>query len=515
MKALQICNCKQLQKWRWKKIRTQVFLSLLAWCLLLFCAVQAPANTASTAFKLHLRTEPNSPLLPQKHRSSNSSYLMMNLHRNLLFFDDQLGLKPDLAESCVTQKKTIICKIKKNAKWSDGSDLLAEDFLRAYQFILDVNNQAFRADLFFTLKNAQDIYLGKKNKDLLGVKAIDNKTLKFEFEPTKNPQDFIHNLSNVILAPLKRDLFSGPYQIKNWDKGNFITLEQNKNYHIKNNRPELQFLFIDDDHMSIKLFEKNQLDFARRLPTSEIVRFKDRKEFFHQVEVARFDYIGFGPSLKNNLSLRTAISNALNYPDLKKILASDGLPGCPGIPASWLFKELLCYSFDLTQAKKHLADLKTKVKSLDFYFSTQGDEDHRRVAEWFQEQFKNNLQIQLKLFPTENKLFLETLSKNPPDLFRKGISPDQPTCASLLAAFTSDHRENFIDLQGTETLKLIEKISSQSLTSCSKAINSLMKTKQIIPLGPIHFSLLANPKFTGWKLNQLNQLDLSGLKFNP
>ena len=43
----------------------------------------------------------------------------------------------------------------------------------------------------------------------------------------------------------------------------------------------------------------------------------------------------------------------------------------------------------------------------------------------------------------------------------------------------------------------------------------LMKNYFLIPLGAIHFSMLAKPEFTGWKLNQMNQLDLSNLHQRP
>jgi oligopeptide transport system substrate-binding protein len=47
---------------------------------------------------------------------------------------------------------------------------------------------------------------------------------------------------------------------------------------------------------------------------------------------------------------------------------------------------------------------------------------------------------------------------------------------------------------------------------CTDAIHILADENWIVPLGEIHFSLLVSPKFTGWKLNSLNQLDLTGLK---
>ncbi|WP_374030241.1 hypothetical protein [Bdellovibrio bacteriovorus] len=98
--------------------------------LLVFPALSS-ANTK--AFRLHLSNEPGS-LDPNRQKTSASSYLLGNLYRNIFTFDDQKGLVPDLGSGCTRdKKKNLTCRLKKDLRWSDGTPLTSEDFLRSYK----------------------------------------------------------------------------------------------------------------------------------------------------------------------------------------------------------------------------------------------------------------------------------------------------------------------------------------------------------------------------------------------
>ena len=50
---------------------------------------------------------------------------------------------------------------------------------------------------------------------------------------------------------------------------------------------------------------------------------------------------------------------------------------------------------------------------------------------------------------------------------------------------------------------------------CRRAIERLLNSNRLIPLGEMYFTIMASPAFTGWDLNELNQLDLSELRLAP
>ncbi|WP_415061446.1 peptide ABC transporter substrate-binding protein [Bdellovibrio sp.] len=483
--------------------------------LALLLSIASSSYAADKVFRLHLSNEP-SGLDPNKQRTSSSSYLLGNLYRNFFTFDDQKGLVPDLGSECKRDKKqNLICTLKKDLVWSDKTPLTADDFIRTYKKILSPKNSVPRADLLFKIKNAEEIYRGKLGVDALGVSAPDKWTLKFEFE--KPDPEFEYNLATSILAPTKEDLtaFTGPYKLKEWKKGQKIILEPNALYkdgHPK--RPFIEFLFIEEDTVALQLYEKNELQFLRRLPTLFIPRYKSHKDF-HWFPVTRLDYLGFGPELAAQEDLRKAFTYSLNYAELQKIFSSEGRPGCIGLPDSWFPKNAPCFDFDL----KKVPSLKN-TKSYTLMFSALGGEDHKRATEWLQNQWQKNAGIKTHLEVKDNKIFLQILQQEPPALFRKGVSPDRPTCLSSLETFAPTNPENYLRIKSPEYEGILSSLALAKTTQeqkkwCLAGAEYLMKNHLMIPLGAIHFSILVKPEFTGWKLNQMNQLDLSNLHPRP
>lgn len=521
MKAPAICNFKRSRKWSW----ISNFLLIPAFfvvCTFSRRAGAAPGsggeNSAAPVFRLHLSNEP-SGLDPQRQKSSSSSYLLGNLYRNLLKYDDQKGLLPDLAESCKKiKKKTIECRLKKNLKWSDGSPLTSADFLRTYRKILSPNTRTLRADLLFPVENAQAAYEGK-NK-IPGISAPTPETLRFQLTDPSRAEELLYAFSGVTLSPSREDLksFNGPYRLVAWEPGHKIRLEKNPFYPGgAADRPAVEFLFIEEDSVALQLYEKNELQLLRRLPTLYIPRFKDRADF-HWIPVTRFDYLGFGPELKDQEFLREALSESLRYPELQKIFSSYGVPGCAGLPASWFEKnEIPCFHYDEASARKALQKVSAaaKEKSYPLLFSSLGGEDHKRATEWMQSQWA---QQGLKINPVvrENKVFLSEMNRQPWPLFRKGIAVDRPECLAALEVFSADNPENFLRLKDPAYEKILKELrlaphGALQQKLCTQGVRFLMDHHLLIPLGGFDFAMLIKTNFAGWRFNQMNQLDLADL----
>lgn len=488
-------------------------LSLFTFHLSGLASTKSESPKPGTVFRFHLAAEPSS-LDPNKQRSATSSFILSNLYRNLFYYSNEKGLVPDLAESCKRDsQRRLTCKIK-DLKWSDGSPLTSKDFLRTYHKILDIKNSAPRADLLFKLKNAEEIYKGKLPAESLGVEVLDEKTLRYTFKGFDS--EFEYNLANNILAPTKNELsaFSGPYQVQDWAKGKRILLSPNSEYKAGHpQRPLVEVLFIEEDSVALQLYEKNELQYLRRLPTLFIPKFKTRKDF-HFYPVIRLDYLGFGPKLDSEINIRKALTYSLNYPELQKIFSSEGRPGCAGLPDSWFPEKSPCFDYDLKKVPP------VKSSPLIFAFSALGGEDHKRATEWMQNQWARHAKLQVKLEARENKAFVLSLEKSPPDIFRKGVAPERPTCLASLEIFSKGNPENFLRNTSEEYEKIIADLARAQTDAdkkrlCSKGINFLMDRHAFIPLGAIHFSTLVKPQFKGWNLNQMNQLDLSGLYFSP
>lgn len=482
-----------------------------------------PLAPCAPAFRVHLTSEPGT-LDPHKQKSATSSYVTQNLFRNLFYDHPVKGLTPELAEGChrESQDHVLICQLKKNLKWSDGQKITAKDFIAAYQRVLDPKTGSFHADSLFEVVNAEEIYKHHKKLSELGISAPNDHTIKFTFVNTA--PEFEERLASSTLAPFREDFTSpekmptsGPYKILAWTRGDTLQLTANANYQGGNpRRPDVEFRFIEDDDTALKLFEKGQLDFLRRLPTAFVPAYQGRPEF-HWIPVLRMDYIGFGPSIRKNASLREALSLALNYPEMQKLFHSEGRPGCPGVPEDWFDDHKVpCLDFNVKQAQDKAPFLKP---TLEYRYSTQGGDDHRRATDWEQEQWRKNLDITIHVKAMENKVFLSELKDNPPDLFRKGLAADRPTCLALLENLMPGHSENYGQINDVDFIKAVTELQNSPdakirRQKCQQALQTLLDHHLLIPLGRWSFAILVKNSFTGWELNELNQLDLSNLQLN-
>lgn len=468
-------------------------------------------------FKLSIYSYPQT-LEPQKQTSS-VSYLFQNIFRNLFIYEGNGVLRPDMAKSCVRKNKGLLlqCTLRKDLRWSNGEKMTAKDFVETYLRILDPASKSQRPDFLFPVKNARAIFEGLKKPETLGVKATASGDLQFEL--TEKDEEFEYNLSTFYLSPIKGSydfklgatfLTNGPYKIKSWKPAESIAVTSDFNYPGPASRPEIEFMAIEEDSVSLRLYDKKELHFVRRLPTLLISKYKDRKDFF-SLPVLRFDYLAFGPELKDLPEVRKALSGSLDFNEWQTILTSVGRPGCPGFPIEWTEPERSCLQ------KESITKPSIK-KNWVYYYSLQGGDDHRRTAEWLQSQWKKNLNVDFKVRGVENKTYVSEIKKHPPTVFRKGLSPDRPTCSGIMENFTSLHPENYIQNKNAEFDQAVQQMRQTSDKSkknklCRKALDFLLDDVKIIPTGPYHISLLASPEFTGWHLNELNQLDLNQLQF--
>ena len=70
--------------------------------------------------------------------------------------------------------------LRTNAKWSDGKEVKAEDFVYTWRRAVDPKTANKYSYYFEVIKNAKEVISGKKTVEELGVKAIDDYTFEVE-----------------------------------------------------------------------------------------------------------------------------------------------------------------------------------------------------------------------------------------------------------------------------------------------------------------------------------------------
>lgn len=492
------------------------------------------ATAETPVFRFSLSIEP-SHFDPARINSSESNYLIVNLLRGLYFLNKDGEAKPEIAEVCKQIHSTKFeCTIKKSAKWSDGVEITAEDFVNSWRRLVAPGAKGVGVSIISNIRNAFEVHKGTKAIGELGVRAKSKKLL--EIDLIKPDSDFHSKLAHPALSVVRaeanyirseaanRTPVSGPYKIAEWTKSNRIRLVSNEHFNsihptLTKPRPAAEILIIEDDETALNLYREGTLTFLRRLPTHYLKDWKDSKELF-QVPVVRFDYIGFGPELRDQTELRKALALSLDYRELKVLYSALGIPGCPGISTEWM-NEVPCHEFNLEKARSHFAKVPVQIREtpLVFQFSKLGGDDIQKGMEWAQAQWKKNLGFKVELQPVEQAVFVARLKTNPPPVFRKGVGLDRASCLAAAEIFSVGDSENYIRLNDKKyqtelDLLAASRTPNSKKTRCTALLRILLDEAYIIPLGQIHFSLLSKPTFTGWTLTPLNQLDLSRLQFS-
>lgn len=475
-------------------------------------------------FRFTLSVPPRS-FDPAHFYGTEPSYFLMNLFRGLYRYDKTKGVTPEGAKNCKWLNPTKLkCELNPSVKWSDGVTVKAEDYVRAFVYLITPETKAREITHLMRLKNARKILKKESQPQSLGVKALSDFLLQFEFDE-KDPE-FISKLTSAIMIPWrtlpdiqkpKEVLTNGPYKIKEFSNRK-VNLIRNDHYPFGNpQRPEVEIFYVEELSTGLNLFDLGKINFLPQLHTSLIPKYKDKKGFFNVV-FSRFDYIGFGPELQKNIHLRKALALSANYDELKTILFATGRPGCPSLTLSYLNKPQ-CYPFDVKSAKEALNKVPKELlkKPFVFKFSSASGQQLMNTIEWYQNQWKKNLGIEVGIETVEQGMFLQDIQHNTPDIFRKGITLDRPTCLSALEVFSKDSPDNSIKFSNEKYERILQQLAetespSQKKSLCDQGIKILMDEYRIIPQGIMHFTMMKDDKFDGFEINELNQLDLSNLR---
>ena len=160
--------------------------------------------------------------------------------------EDSKGLPiPGMATEWTTSTDGLVWTFKlRDAKWSDGVPVTANDFVYAWQRLMTLKPPAKYASLLYVIRNAENIYDGRiKDITQLGVKALDAKTLVVtlahpapylpgllkHYTAFPIPKHIVEKLGNDWIKA-ENFVGNGPYKLVQWKPNDFIHVTRNTNF---------------------------------------------------------------------------------------------------------------------------------------------------------------------------------------------------------------------------------------------------------------------------------------------
>ena len=120
---------------------------------------------------------------PQKTSTVIEADALYDLFEGLLTYDSSGALAPGAAESWSVSADglTYVFRLRE-ARWSNGDPVRADDFVFTFRRLLDPATGAEYANLYYPIRNAEAVAKGEAAPSVLGVRAIDGRTLEITLE---------------------------------------------------------------------------------------------------------------------------------------------------------------------------------------------------------------------------------------------------------------------------------------------------------------------------------------------
>ncbi|HSK38805.1 MAG TPA: peptide ABC transporter substrate-binding protein [Arenibaculum sp.] len=477
------------------------------------------------------------------HKSTGvpESYIQMDLFEGLLTSGPDAKPVPGAAEGWTISEDGLVYtfRIRDDAKWSDGTDVTAEDFVHAWRRLVDPATASDYAFFLWPVVNGEAITKGEKAPDELGAEAVDAKTLKVTLRaPTPYFLSAQLHHATYPISKANHETFgedylkpgnlvsNGAYMLDEHVPQSYVKAVKNPHFHDAGNvAVDTVFFYATEDiDAEFKRFRAGELDTTYEMPPQQITWAKRNMP----EEFRNFAYFGTyfynfnlnNEPWKSNPGLRKALSLAVDRDILVEKVAQGGeLPAYGWVPpgVNGYESQSLDYA-GMTQqerdelAKELLADAgygPDNPLKIEFLYNT--SERHKKIAIAVASMWKQKLGIDTTMMNEEWKVFLETRNKKQyKDLARHGWIGDYNDPNSFLELLRSDIGEqNPSAYSNPEFDELMiragqEKDAEARMELMQRAEAVMLEDHAILPLYFYTRPHMAGTHVKGWVDNIMN-----------
>lgn len=473
---------------------------------------------------------------PHKTEGVPESHVIRDLLEGLVNQDANGKTVPGVAESWeTTDNKTFIFHLRKDAKWSNGDPVTADDFVYSFKRAVDpatASPYSWYLEMT-TMVNAADIIAGKKDKETLGVKALDANTLEVNLE-TPVPY-FVKMMGHTTVKPVHRATVekwgdqwtkpehfvgNGAYVVDKWTVNERLVMKRNPYYWDNAHTviDQVTYLPIENQVAEMNRFLSGEIQMTYELPLEHFKRLK--KEYPESVNVKGnlcTYYYGFNNQKApfDDVRVRKALSYAIDRDIIANAILGQGQK-----PAYFMTPEItadfnpempaygkLTQKERIAEAKKLLAEAGfDKSHPLEFTLLYNTSENHKKIATAIQSMWKQALGVNITLENQEWKTFLDTRREGNYDVTRAGWCGDYNEASSFLSLMQSNNSSNDQKYHSAEYDAVMEKALNAKTDEEREAlyVEAEKLLARDMPIAPIYqyvTSRLVSPQLGGYPVN--------------
>ncbi|SEM91879.1 peptide ABC transporter substrate-binding protein [Lihuaxuella thermophila] len=361
----------------------------------------------------------------------NSFNVLNNVMEGLTRLDGNNHPQPAMALGYpdISKDQKIYTFRIRNAVWSDGQPVKAQDFEYAWKRVLNPATQSKSAIKLYPILNAEEYHTGRARAEDVGVKALDDRTLQVTL---KHPIPYFLNLTaSATYLPQRKDIvekfgenyakspdkmvYNGPFVLSDWKHEQSYRYKKNGNYWDKSrvSLDQVDVKIVKDYTTAVGLYLSNQLDVAP-LNSRIYEAFKNNKD---RVTIMRgaVMFMMFNTQNKffSNPKIRKAFQLSIDRQQLvHEVLNNGSLPAGGMVPPT-----ITAYNGRpfRNQTKDYLAFDPVKARQLlreglkevhlnqvpERLILNVNDDERKRIALFLKKQFEENLGVRVLINPLQ------------------------------------------------------------------------------------------------------------------
>ncbi|MBC5830379.1 ABC transporter substrate-binding protein [Vibrio metschnikovii] len=477
---------------------------------------------------------------PHKTEGVPESHVIRDLLEGLVNQDADGNTIPGVAERWETSdNQTYTFYLRKDAKWSNGDPVTAQDFVYSWQRAVDpATASPYSWYMEYTkMKNAKEIIAGEKASSTLGVKALDDHTLVVELD-TPLPY-FVMMTGHTTMKPVHKGtvekhgdewtragnyVSNGAYMLDRWVVNERLELKRNPNYwdDSKTVINKVTFLPIENQVAEMNRFLSGEIHITYELPIEHFRRLqRDHADSVSVVGNLCTYYYGFNNQKPpfDDVRVRKALSFAIDRDVIANAIMGQGEK-----PAYFLTPEItagfqpempaygkMTQQQRLAEAKKLLEEAGyNRSNPLRFNLLYNTSENHRKVATAIQSMWRSGLGVNVTLENQEWKTYLDSRREGNFDVTRAGWCGDYNEASSFLTLMKSSNSSNDPRYHNEEYDALMAKAMATTSEKERQAIYAQAEKllARDMPIAPIYQyvkSRLLSPQVGGFPSNNAEE----------
>ena len=433
-------------------------------------------------------------------------------------------------------------QLREDAVWSDGTAITAQTYVDSWLRILNPETGAPYAwfpSMF--IAGAAEYNAGEASADAVGVEAIDENTFQVELV---GPLPYaIEAMSHYSFSPVplhaieeygdewtlpENFVGNGPYTLDRWQPQEDLSIVRNDAYwrDIGDAVTRVTFIPTDDNNTMHNMFLNGEVDWSTTVPTDQIQSARLRSDYHVSPYLGTYYYV-FNTTREplTDARVRRALAMSFNKQEIVEVITQAGqiptdtmvpdMEGYPGIEGNEL---------DVEEAQQLLADAGYPngegFPELTILYNT--NEAHKKVAEYIQQQWLENLNIDVTLENQEWQTYLASRRAAEFDIARAGWIGDYRDPNTFLDMFVSGGAMNGGRFTNERYDELVaeaarERNAEERYDMLTEAESILIEQEQAV--APIYHYVSVNmidtaDTWDGWYENVMDWHPVSGVSRN-